>query len=108
LRDLLASWVAAQGAAAILVFDGEGTDEQLGPLAGAVGERRVTRCSSASPPRIATESRSRSSPPTRDVRATMGIDVRKFGSQAFLGELSRPGSQAPFVATSETGLTPKP
>ena len=33
LRDLLASWVAAQGARGILVFDGEGKDEQLGPLA---------------------------------------------------------------------------
>src|SRR5207244_11493524 len=32
LRDLLASWVAAQGARGILVFDGWGTGEQYGPL----------------------------------------------------------------------------
>ena len=32
LRDLLASWVAAQGARGMLVFDGQGTDESLGPL----------------------------------------------------------------------------
>ena len=32
LRDLLASWVAAQGARGVLVFDGQGADERLGPL----------------------------------------------------------------------------
>jgi len=32
LRDLLASWVAAQGARGVLVFDGQGTDERHGPL----------------------------------------------------------------------------
>src|SRR5205807_10540899 len=32
LRDLLASWVAAQGARGVLVFDGRGADERLGSL----------------------------------------------------------------------------
>src|SRR6185437_4263424 len=32
LRDLLASWVAAQGARGVLVFDGEGTNERLGRI----------------------------------------------------------------------------
>ena len=32
LRDLLASWVAAQGARGVLVFDGEGRTERRGPL----------------------------------------------------------------------------
>ena len=32
LRDLLASWVAAQGARGVLVFDGQGANERRGPL----------------------------------------------------------------------------
>ncbi len=32
LRDLLASWVAAQGARGVLVFDGQGSNERHGPL----------------------------------------------------------------------------
>ena len=32
LRDLLASWVSAQGVRGVLVFDGHGADEQLGAL----------------------------------------------------------------------------
>ena len=32
LRDLLASWVSAQGARGVLVFDGEGPTERLGAL----------------------------------------------------------------------------
>ena len=32
LRDLLASWVSAQGVRGVLVFDGHGVDETHGPL----------------------------------------------------------------------------
>ena len=90
LRDLLASWVAAQGARGILVFDGEGAEEQLGPLT-----VRWAKDADTLLERLAAENRDREQvaivSSDSEVRATMGIDVRKFGSQAFLGELARPG-----------------
>ena len=89
LRDLLASWVAAQGARGILVFDGEGKDEQLGPLT----VRWATDADTLLE-RLAVEHRGREQvaivSSDSEVRATMGIDVRKRGSQGFLAELSRP------------------
>jgi predicted RNA-binding protein with PIN domain len=89
LRDLLASWVAAQGARGILVFDGEGTDEQLGPLT-----VRWAKDADTLLERLAVEHRGREQvaivSSDSAVRATMGIHVRKFGSQTFLGELSPP------------------
>src|SRR5438067_9186751 len=89
LRDLLASWVAAQGARGILVFDGEGMDEQLGPLA-----VRWAKDADTLLERLAAENRGREQvaivSSDSDVRSTMGIDVRKLASQTFLAELSRP------------------
>ena len=89
LRDALASWVAAQGARGILVFDGEGRDEQLGPLTVRWAQHADTLLES-----LAAEHRGREQvaivSSDSAVRATMGIDVRKFGSQTFLGELSPP------------------
>jgi predicted RNA-binding protein with PIN domain len=89
LRDLLASWVAAQGARGILVFDGEGKDEQLGPLA-----VRWAKDADTLLERLAVEHRGREQvaivSSDSDVRSTMGIDVRKLGSQGFLAELARP------------------
>src|SRR5439155_7703094 len=54
LRDLLASWVAAQGARGVLVFDGEGPSEQHGPL-----EVRWAKDADALLERLAAEHRSR-------------------------------------------------
>jgi predicted RNA-binding protein with PIN domain len=89
LRDLLASWVAAQGARGILVFDGEGKDEQLGPLAVRWAKNADTLLE-----RLAAEHRGREQvaiiSSDAEVRATMGIEVRKLGSRGFLAELSRP------------------
>ena len=89
LRDLLASWVAGQGARGILVFDGEGKDEQLGPL-----QVRWAKHADTLLERLAAEHRGREQvaivSSDTEVRATMGIDVRKFGSQNFLGELTAP------------------
>src|ERR1700756_3906601 len=83
LRDLLASWVAAQGARGVLVFDGEGTDEQFGPLA-----VRWAKDADTLLERLAAEHRGREQvaivSSDAAVRATMGIDVRKLGSQPFL------------------------
>jgi hypothetical protein len=75
LRDLLASWVAAQGARGVLVFDGEGASERRGPLE--VRWEQVAIVSSDTA-----------------VRGTAGIEVRKLASQTFLAELARP-SQPP-------------
>src|SRR5438045_3984854 len=89
LRDVLASWVAAQGARGILVFDGEGTDEQLGPLAVRWAQDADTLLE-----RLAAEHRGREQvaivSSDAAVRSTMGIDVRKFTSQTFLAEFSAP------------------
>jgi predicted RNA-binding protein with PIN domain len=90
LRDLLASWVAAQGARGILVFDGQGTNERHGPL-----EVRWAQDADALLERLAAEHRGAEQvaivSSDAAVRGTAGIEVRKLASQTFLGELSRPG-----------------
>jgi len=89
LRDLLAGWVAAQGARGVLVFDGHGRDERHGAL-----EVRWAVEADALLERLAVEHR-------RDeevavvssdaaVRGTAGVEVRKLSSQRFLAELARP------------------
>jgi predicted RNA-binding protein with PIN domain len=89
LRDLLASWVAAQGARGVLVFDGQGADEHHGPL-----EVRWAKDADALLERLAAEHRSRGEvalvSSDAAVRGTAGIEVRKLSSQTFLGELARP------------------
>jgi predicted RNA-binding protein with PIN domain len=93
LRDLLASWVAEQGAQGVLVFDGQGTDERHGPL-----DVRWAQDADALLERLAAEHRSRGEvaivSSDTAVRSTAGIEVRKVASQTFLGELSR-SSQPP-------------
>ena len=107
LRDLLASWVAAQGARGMLVFDGEGTNEQLGPL-----EVRWAKDADTLLERLAAEHRSREQvaivSSDAAVRGTMGIEVRKFASQTFLGEFSpaEPAADA-AAATFGTASTPR-
>jgi predicted RNA-binding protein with PIN domain len=89
LRDMLASWVAAQGARGIVVFDGDGKDEELGPLS-----VRWAKDADSLLERLAVENRGREQvaiiSSDAAVRATMGIDVRKLSSQTFLGEFSAP------------------
>lgn len=93
LRDLLASWVAAQGARGVLVFDGHGADERHGAL-----EVRWAKDADTLVERLAAEHRA-----TEEVvvissdaalRGTTGIEVRKVASQSFLAALARP-SQPP-------------
>ncbi len=94
LRDLLASWVAGQGARGVLVFDGEGKDEQLGPLS-----VRWAKDADTLLERLAAENRGREQvaivSSDAAVRATMGIDVRKFASQSFLAEYVPPTPPRP-------------
>jgi predicted RNA-binding protein with PIN domain len=95
LRDLLASWVAAQGARGILVFDGQGSTERRGPL-----EVRWAKDADTLLERLAAEHRNREQvaivSSDAEIRGTAGVEVRKLTSQTFLGELSRP-SQPPAV-----------
>ena len=89
LRDLLASWVAAQGARGVLVFDGHGTDERHGAL-----EVRWAKDADTLLERLAAEHRAAEQvaivSSDAAVRGTTGIEVRKVASQTFLGELARP------------------
>lgn len=95
LRDLLASWVAAQGARGVLVFDGQGPTERHGPL-----EVRWAKDADTLLERLAAENRGREQvaivSSDADLRGTTGIEVRKVASQTFLAELARP-SQPPMV-----------
>ena len=89
LRDLLASWVGAQGVRGVLVFDGHGTDERLGAL-----DVRWAVDADALLERLAAERRATeqvavvSSDMT--LRGTAGVEVRKLSSESFLAELARP------------------
>ena len=86
LRDLLASWVAAQGARGVLVFDGEGPSEQHGPL-----EVRYAANADTLLERLAAENRATevvclvSSDVA--VRGTSGQEVQKRSSATFLGDM---------------------
>jgi predicted RNA-binding protein with PIN domain len=89
LRDLLASWVAAQGARGVLVFDGEGPTERRGPL-----EVRWAKDADTLLEHLAAEHRRSEQvaivSSDTALRGTTGIEVRKLASQTFLAELSRP------------------
>ena len=96
LRDLLAGWVATKGARGVLVFDGAGDDEQLGPLSVRFAPDADTLLE-----RLAAENRSRervllvSSDAT--VLDTAGREVANLTSQTFFSDL-RPAelpTQAP-------------
>ena len=89
LRDLLASWVAAQGARGVLVFDGAGPTERHGALEVHWAEDADTLLE-----RLAAENRRSEQvaivSSDSAVRGTAGVEVRKLASQTFLGELARP------------------
>ena len=86
LRDRLASFVAMNGARGILVFDGAGVDEQLGPLS-----VRWAPNADALLERLAAENRRTEyvclvSSDTA-VRGTSGIEVMKWSSATFAADL---------------------
>jgi predicted RNA-binding protein with PIN domain len=93
LVDTLASFVATRGARGVVVFDGRGDDEQVGPLAVRFAPDADTLLE-----RLAAEHRSRervllvSSDAT--VLATAGRQVANLTSQTFFGDL-RPARTAP-------------
>jgi predicted RNA-binding protein with PIN domain len=86
LRDTLASWVAAQGARGVLVFDGVGQDETRGPL-----DVRFAENADAVIERLASQNRARERvcvvSTDATVRATAGRLVQTRTSQTFLRDL---------------------
>jgi predicted RNA-binding protein with PIN domain len=89
LTDALASFVALKGARGVVVWDGAGTDAQIGPLA-----VRYAPHADAVLERLAAESRA-----TEEVclvssdfavRGTSGQEVQKRSSRSFLGDLDAP------------------
>jgi predicted RNA-binding protein with PIN domain len=89
LVDLLASFVAAQGARGVVAFDGHGQDAEIGALA-----IRFVPDADALLERLAAQTRGEESVQlvTSDttIRTTSGQDVRKRTSERFLAELVRP------------------
>ena len=89
LRDLLASWVAAQGVRGVLVFDGHGPDEHHGAL-----EVRWATEADALIERLAAEHRrgEQVAVVSSDtaVQSTAGLEARRLSARTFLAELSRP------------------
>lgn len=101
LRDMLASFVALRGARGVVVFDGEGNDQVLGPL-----EVRYAKNADALLERLASELRDREYVclVSSDVlvRNTSGQEVAKLSSRTFLGEL-KPVSQPQEVSRMQLG-----
>ena len=87
LADRLASFVALRGARGVVVFDGAGVDEQLGPL-----EVRYARHADTLLERLAAERRATEEvclvSSDAVVRHTAGIDVQKRSTRNFLPELA--------------------
>lgn len=87
LTDLLASFVAVRGARGVVVFDGVGTEREIGPLA-----VRFAAHADAVLERLAAENREREAVllVTSDaaVRGTSGQEVRHRASRSFLAEVA--------------------
>jgi predicted RNA-binding protein with PIN domain len=88
LRDALAGFVALRGARGVLVFDGAGTDERIGPL-----EVRYAASADALLERLAAEHRELEEvclvSSDVAVRGTSGVAVTKRSSRTFLAELGQ-------------------
>jgi predicted RNA-binding protein with PIN domain len=86
LKDVLASFVAVRGARGIVVFDGVGRDEKLGPL-----EVRYAKNADALLERLASEHRERERvclvSSDLAVRGTSGQEVAHLGSRTFVRDL---------------------
>ena len=93
LRDALASFVALKGARGVLVFDGVGRDETIGPL-----EIRYAEHADQLLERLAVENRAEREvcvvSSDAAVRGTAGRAVQTLSSQTFLRDLE-PGHVGP-------------
>jgi predicted RNA-binding protein with PIN domain len=90
LTDALASFVALRGARGVLVWDGTGTDGEIGPLS-----VRHAPHADAMLERLAAEHRDTDTvclvSSDFAVQGTSGQEVQKRSSRAFLEALERPG-----------------
>jgi predicted RNA-binding protein with PIN domain len=100
LIDALASFVALRGARGVLVFDGVGRDETIGPL-----RVRFAADADAVLERLAAEHRGRETVAVVSsdfaIRGTAGQEVRSTSSRIFLAELeqvTRPNEPRPELA----------
>jgi predicted RNA-binding protein with PIN domain len=100
LIDALASFVALRGARGVLVFDGVGRDETIGPL-----RVRFAADADAVLERLAAEHRDRETVAVVSsdfaIRGTTGQAVRSTSSRIFLAELeqvTRPSEPRPELA----------
>jgi predicted RNA-binding protein with PIN domain len=97
LTDTLASFVALRGARGVLVWDGAGTDAEIGPLS-----VRHAPHADALLERLAAEHRDTDVvclvSSDFAVRGTSGQEVQKRSSRAFLDDLERPGHEEPHGA----------
>ena len=100
LIDALASFVALRGARGVLVFDGVGRDETIGPL-----RVRFAADADAVLERLAAEHRDRETVAVVSsdfaIRGTAGQEVRSTSSRIFLAELeqvTRPSEPRPELA----------
>ena len=100
LIDALASFVALRGARGILVFDGVGRDETIGPL-----RVRFAADADAVLERLAAEHRASETVAVVSsdfaIRGTTGQEVRSTSSRVFLTELEqavRPSEPRPELA----------
>jgi predicted RNA-binding protein with PIN domain len=88
MKDALASFVALRGARGVVVFDGAGSDETIGPL-----EVRYAAHADALLERLASEHRDRERvfliSSDAAVRGTAGQEVAKLSSRTFVRELER-------------------
>ena len=86
LKDVLASFVALEGARGVVVFDGHGSDEERGPLSIRYAPHADTVLE-----RLASEHRSKERvclvSSDALVRSTSGQEVAKMSSATFLAEL---------------------
>jgi predicted RNA-binding protein with PIN domain len=107
LTDALASFVALRGARGVLVWDGVGTDAEIGPLA-----VRFAPHADALLERLAAEHRGQERvclvSSDLAVRGTSGQEVQKLTSRTFLGDLEptlhseAPGSRLGDALDPET------
>ncbi|MGL6280146.1 MAG: NYN domain-containing protein [Gaiella sp.] len=92
LIDALASFVATHAAQGVVVFDGTGTDREIGPLA-----VRFASDADALLERLAAERRGEESvlivTSDQAIRVTSGQEVRTTASAVFLAELAAPRHQ---------------
>ena len=101
LVDRLAGWVALRGARGVVVFDGVGEEETVGPL-----EVRFDAHADRVIERLAAEHRANEvvcvvSSDTA-IRETAGVTVRKRASKEFFGELERTQGTPPAPPASRT------